>query len=146
MQAGAIRHRECFAVRYGLRLPHTRQYFRYIDTISGCGVRRNPLRTYIQKNQLCRNLSNVPQAPACTGRARIGAKRRLPRWGNRASFRRPARAGESNDSYLSLKVLQNYELMPKRLVLQAFGIVAAGKGINVCGKLLEPEFFFKAKL
>ena len=44
--------------------PTPRQYFRYIDTISVCGVRRNPLRTYIQKNQLCRNLSNVPQAPA----------------------------------------------------------------------------------
>ena len=91
--------------------PTPRQYSWYIDTISGCGVRRNPLRTYIQKNQLCRNLSNVPQTPACTGRARIGAERSPPRRGGRASFRKPVRAGYYNICYL------NYSNNPKSIIL-----------------------------
>ena len=56
----AVRRRECFAVRYGLRLVFYTEGS--LDSIKNFAV--IPCALSIIKNLLCRNLSDAPQAPA----------------------------------------------------------------------------------
>jgi hypothetical protein len=137
-----LRHRECFAVRYGLRLVFYTEGS--LDSIKNFAVipcapiyngSPTPYGSRASlKNQLCRNLSNVPQTPACAGASpdvslRLNLALRSPspmlrvnsatkgenqprsevptpiRWSGRASFRKPARAGYYNMRYLTIQII-----------------------------------------